>query len=109
GIALAAMPDMPFGEKSLTLDTGDMVVLFTDGVTEAFDGEDVMYGDPRLVAAVGRQAAATARDGLDGVLADVARFTAGAPQSDDITCLVFRWRGAATVPPRTPADAEAVV
>jgi sigma-B regulation protein RsbU (phosphoserine phosphatase) len=35
GIALAAMPDMPFGEKSLTLDTGDMVFLFTDGVTEA--------------------------------------------------------------------------
>ncbi|ALG71333.1 sigma-B regulation protein [Azospirillum thiophilum] len=104
GIALAAMPDMPFGEKSVTLETGDMVVLFTDGVTEAFNGEDVMYGDPRLVDAVGRQASATARDGLDGVLADVARFTAGAPQSDDITCLVLRWRGAVDAPAGTMAQ-----
>ncbi|BAI72408.1 sigma-B regulation protein [Azospirillum sp. B510] len=93
GIALAAMPDMPFGERSVTLDTGEMVVLFTDGVTEAFDGEEVMYGDPRLAAAVAGQASASARDGLDGVLADLSRFTAGAPQSDDITCLVLRWRG----------------
>ncbi|MBK1836620.1 PP2C family protein-serine/threonine phosphatase [Azospirillum sp. YIM B02556] len=99
GIALAAMPDMPFGEKSVTLDTGDMVVLFTDGVTEAFNGEDVMYGDTRLVSAVGRQADASVRDGLDGVLADVARFTAGAPQSDDITCLVLRWRGSTETSP----------
>lgn len=104
GIALAAMPDMPFGEKSMTLDTGDMVVLFTDGVTEAFNGEDVMYGDPRLVAAVAGQTNASARDGLDGVLADVARFTAGAPQSDDITCLVLRWRGAADAPVATVAQ-----
>jgi phosphoserine phosphatase RsbU/P len=95
GIALAVMPDMPFAEKSLKLDAGDMVVLFTDGVTEAFNGSDAMYGDARLVAAVGRQVTATAREGLDGVLSDVARFTAGAPQSDDITCLVLRWRGAA--------------
>ncbi|KAA0582607.1 PP2C family protein-serine/threonine phosphatase [Azospirillum sp. Sh1] len=98
GIALAAMPDMPFGEKSLMLDTGDMVFLFTDGVTEAFNGENVMYGDPRLSAAVAGQSSASARDGLDGVLTDVARFTAGAPQSDDITCLVLRWRGAADAP-----------
>jgi phosphoserine phosphatase RsbU/P len=94
GIALAVMPDMPFAEKSLTLDAGDMVVLFTDGVTEAFNGFDAMYGDARLVEAVGRQVTASAREGLDGVLSDVARFTAGAPQSDDITCLVLRWRGA---------------
>lgn len=95
GMALAAMPDMPYTERSLTLETGDMVILFTDGVTEAFNDSDTMYGDARLVEAVGRQAAATARDGLDGVLSDVARFTAGAPQSDDITCLVLRWRGLA--------------
>ncbi len=97
GMALAAMPDMPYSERSLRLGTGDTVVLFTDGVTEAFNDSDTMYGDARLVEAVGRQAAATALGGLDGVLADVARFTAGAPQSDDITCLVLRWRGAAAV------------
>lgn len=99
GMALAAMPDMPYTERSLTLETGDMVILFTDGVTEAFNDSDTMYGDARLVEAVGRQASATARDGLDGVLSDVARFTAGAPQSDDITCLVLRWRGLTAVAP----------
>jgi len=108
GMALAAMPDMPYAERSLILETGDMVVLFTDGVTEAFNDSEVMYGDARLVEAVGRLTAATARDGLDGVLSDVARFTAGAPQSDDITCLVLRWRGTATAL-AAPAEAEAAL
>jgi sigma-B regulation protein RsbU (phosphoserine phosphatase) len=71
-----------------------------------------MYGDPRLAAAVAGQSSASARDGLDGVLTDVARFTAGAPQSDDITCLVLRWRGRedSSVAPRMhrPASADMV-
>ena len=95
GLALAAMPDMPYGERSVRLDAGDVVFMFTDGVTEAFNGEDAMFGDDRLVAALAAQAIAPVRDGLDGVLSDLARFTAGAPQSDDITCLVVRWRGVA--------------
>ncbi|AWK87207.1 SpoIIE family protein phosphatase [Azospirillum thermophilum] len=109
GIALAAMPDMPYAERSLRLESGDMVVLFTDGVTEAFNDAEVMYGDGRLAAVVGAQAAASARDGLDGILSDVARFTAGAPQSDDITCLVLRWHGMAAQDgaPALPAMAAA--
>jgi sigma-B regulation protein RsbU (phosphoserine phosphatase) len=95
GLALAAMPDMPYGERSVRLDAGDVVFMFTDGVTEAFNGEDAMFGDDRLVAALATQAHAAVRDGLEGVLADLAHFTAGAPQSDDITCLVVRWRGTA--------------
>ncbi|WP_448191824.1 PP2C family protein-serine/threonine phosphatase [Azospirillum sp. sgz301742] len=94
GLALAAMPDMPYGERSIQLDAGDVVFLFTDGVTEAFNGEEAMFGDDRLVEALAAQAASPVREGLDGVLSDLARFTAGAPQSDDITCLVVRWRGA---------------
>lgn len=108
GIALAAMPDMPFTERSIQLDTGDMVVLFTDGVTEAFNNHDQMYGDAQLLEAVAAQGAASAREGLDGVLADVARFTDGAPQSDDITCLVVRWRGLAPAAGDRPAEIESV-
>ncbi len=94
GIALAVMPDMPFAERRIALAPGDRVILFTDGVTEAFDANGAMYGDDRLAAAVGGPQDAPARTSLDGLLADVARFADGAPQSDDITVLVLRWCGA---------------
>lgn len=94
GIALAVMPDMPFAERRIALAPGDRVILFTDGVTEAFDANGAMYGDDRLAAAVGGPEDAPARASLDGLLADVARFADGAPQSDDITVLVLRWCGA---------------
>lgn len=104
GLALAAMPDMPYGERTVQLDPGDVLFMFTDGVTEAFNTDDAMFGDERLVASLAAQGPATVRDGLDGVLADLARFTAGAPQSDDITCLVVRWHGAS--PDAQPAEAD---
>ena len=106
GIALAAMPDMPFGERAIWLEEGDSLLLFTDGVTEAFDTEGAMFGDDKLVATMAAQDVASgALDRLEGVLAAVDGFAAGAPQSDDITGLVIRWRGLAATPGMVKGDA----
>lgn len=110
GIALAAMPDMPFGERALTLAEGDSVLLFTDGVTEAFNGDGGMFGDDRLVETMGAlDPALGALERLDGVLASLDAFVAGAPQSDDITGLVIRWRGTTQTAENPVAEPAAVV
>ena len=71
---------------------GDGLFLYSDGITEAFNSEGVLYGNERLERvldrATGRRAAGIVAD----VLADTARFAGGAEQSDDITCLALRYQ-----------------
>lgn len=62
---------------------GDLLFVWTDGVTEAFDGDDLAFGDERMHEAL--RAANGAADACDGMLAAVHRFAAGVAQSDDIT------------------------
>ncbi|MCX6356978.1 MAG: SpoIIE family protein phosphatase [Candidatus Aureabacteria bacterium] len=72
---------------------GDALVMYTDGVTEAFDGEREMFSEERLKAAVkacrGESAGAIAACVLRGV----GEFVGGAPQSDDLTIVVIRYAG----------------
>jgi len=94
GLALAAFPDMPFSERTLTLRRGDSLFMYTDGVNEAFAVNDTMYGVERLQRALatgGPPSSATMA--LDRVLADLTEFTRGAAQSDDITAMVVHWKG----------------
>ena len=44
GVALGAMPDIHLDERQMTINPGDCIMFYTDGLTEAFDLEDQMYG-----------------------------------------------------------------
>ncbi|HEX4495471.1 MAG TPA: PP2C family protein-serine/threonine phosphatase [Thermoanaerobaculia bacterium] len=73
------------------LSPGDTLFLFSDGVVEARrEGDDDMFGFERLQESLARHAGRGAEGLRDGVLADVARFTANAPREDDQTILVLR-------------------
>ena len=63
-------------------------MLVTDGIVEAMDGEGACYGSDRLIEAVSR-AGSDPRALIEEVIEDVGRFTAGAPQSDDLTMVCF--------------------
>ena len=65
------------------LRAGDLLFAWTDGVTEAFDGEELAFGDGRMLETL--QAASGAGDACDAMLGAVHRFAAGVAQSDDIT------------------------
>ncbi|MFV3130807.1 SpoIIE family protein phosphatase [Niveispirillum sp. KHB5.9] len=93
--ALAVVEDMEYHDGQLFLSPGDTLFLFTDGVTEAFDVDEQLFGDPRLIA--GAPAIATlANSAVPGhMVALVNEFARGAPQADDITCVSLRY---ATVP-----------
>jgi sigma-B regulation protein RsbU (phosphoserine phosphatase) len=87
---LAVVPGAGFREARLDLQPGDALLLYTDGLTEAFSAAGEEFGEPRLTAALagakGGEAAAVA----DHCIAAVEAFSGGAAQSDDMTCLVAR-------------------
>ena len=89
GIALGVMEDMPFGTASVSLDPGDFVVFFTDGVTEAEKADGEQFGLRRLVDLFGDHAIVDARTANAAVFEAVHAFADGYPQSDDITCVTL--------------------
>ena len=93
GIALGVLDDAVYGEGSATLSTGDVLLLFTDGVTEAINGSEELFSDSRLRQQFAANAAKPAAQMVDRLVESVNRFAAGAPQEDDITILALRYRG----------------
>lgn len=88
--ALGITADYPYAARELTLEPGDLLVLYTDGVTEATASDDTLFGDARLAEAVRERAGNPARSVLRHIDERVRAFTAAQPQSDDITAVVLR-------------------
>jgi len=90
GPAVGMIPDMEFDVPQVQLSPGDILVAYTDGVTEARNPEGALYGEKRLNNVL-CQPIETAEDLLIRIENDIKEFTSGAAQSDDITLLsVFR-------------------
>lgn len=89
-LPLAGMEHMRYPSCSMQLNEGDTFVLYTDGVTEATNREDELYGNARLLRAASDQRDRPVRGMVSGLKADVDAFVDGAPQFDDITLLVIR-------------------
>jgi len=82
---------LPIEARTAKLAPGDTLFLFSDGVIEARrEGSDEMFGFDRLEASLARHVGRGPEATRDGVLGDVARFTAGAPREDDQTIVVLR-------------------
>ena len=92
GMALAVMENIEFEQARLVLGPGDGIFMFTDGVTESFDPQGQMFGDGRLKALLSNLRDCPLEDMPSRVEAEVDAFEAGGPRSDDITCLITRWR-----------------
>jgi serine phosphatase RsbU (regulator of sigma subunit) len=89
-MALGVLPDMHYSEHIACLSQGDALLMFTDGVTEAFSHQDVAYGEERLIQWLSESPTqGDAKVIVDSLIQDVALFVAGAEASDDLTCLVL--------------------
>ena len=93
GFVLAGMGDLRYREGSLQLSPGDRIFLYTDGVTEATDGANQLYGSERLHRVLNANLDAGPETLLPAVKADVDQFVGDAPQFDDITMLCLAYRG----------------
>ena len=87
GIALGALPDIHLEDRTLTLESGDCLLLYTDGVTEAFDNDEQMYGTERLKGLLQSVCGASAHQVLTRLDEDLQTFRKTAPISDDTTIL----------------------
>ena len=93
GPPLCAVGDYPFEAARQQLQPGDLLCLFTDGVTEASDGHR-LFGSDRLSACLADQPAAASPAACLAALRDNVRaFEGGQPPADDLTLLIVRWCG----------------
>ena len=93
GFVLAGMEDMRYKEGSLPLQPGDRIFLYTDGVPEATNRENELYGNERLYRILNQNKDRTPKELLPEIKADVDLFVGEAPQFDDITMLCLEYKG----------------
>ncbi len=90
GLVMGVFPDVPYDRGFLALESGDVLVGCTDGITEAMDARDDEYGLERLVAAVARYRELPAQKIVDAVLEDVERFSRGGTHEDDRVIYILK-------------------
>lgn len=109
GLILGIVEGTEFEEDQVTLAPGDVVVLYTDGVTEATNGSGEQFGEERVCEVVGSlPRGLPARAVAERVLGALHEFLDGAEPQDDVTLLVLRVTEPAPIGPAAPPVAEAV-
>ncbi len=90
GLVVGVMPNSEYEEGHATLLAGDDLVLYTDGITEAANTEDEMFGEERLEQLLIEHRHASAREIEERVYTSVKDFAAGASQTDDLTMVIVK-------------------
>ena len=90
GIALGVLEDIELQEREIDVASGDLLVFYTDGVTEAMDADGQPFGVERLRQVLAADPGASADQAVSAVVDAVMAFTGDAPQSDDIAIFVVR-------------------
>jgi sigma-B regulation protein RsbU (phosphoserine phosphatase) len=88
---LGYLPAFRYVEESVTLGPGDLLFLYTDGISEATNSSDELFNVSRLTEALESSSTGSAAKIAGATLAAVERFVGDAPQSDDLTLLCFRY------------------
>ena len=112
GFVLAGMEGIRYRIGELTLQPGDRLFLYTDGVTEASDSDNRLYGNDRLLAFLNRNSDMKATEFLPALKADIDEFVGESPQFDDITMLMLDYKpqkvGERMIYRTYPADIDAL-
>jgi sigma-B regulation protein RsbU (phosphoserine phosphatase) len=92
GLMLACMEDMKFKVMEITLDKDDIVFMYTDGVTEALNTEEELFGNDRMLTALNSDSVKQLpiEEYITAMLDEIKRFADGAEQADDITMLMLQ-------------------
>ena len=90
GIALGCMKDPHYTEGGLSLNPGDILLLYSDGITEAVDREENLFGEERLAQVVKQNRGASAEYLIDEVVEAVRSHMGECPQMDDMTAVVVK-------------------
>ena len=92
GAVLGLFSDETYEERQTSLQPGDILVVYTDGITETKNDGGVFYGDDRLRELIRANAGSSSENLMNALLESVDRFRNGARQRDDVTVLIFKSR-----------------
>jgi len=87
GTMLGIMKGMKYKSNTINIESGDRVLLYTDGVTEAHNRENALYGDDRLIKVFTENINNGEEETIDAIRNDIVAFSNGAAQFDDITMM----------------------
>ena len=90
GIAIGVLEGEEYSQKSLPINPGDIIVLYTDGITESLSSSDEMFGESRLKSIIQKNASLSALEIQNKILDEVQIFCGSEPQFDDITLLIIK-------------------
>jgi serine phosphatase RsbU (regulator of sigma subunit) len=90
GIVLGAVENGEYKSRRVTIEIGDVLVMYTDGVTESTNSREELFGEKRLIEIIRNNARFPAQVILEQILSDVKEFSGDMPQFDDITLLVIK-------------------
>ena len=90
---VGAMSFTEFKAGAFDLKAGDILYLYTDGITEAINASEEMFREERMIEALNKDTTASVEDIDSAVRSAVSDFVKDAPQFDDMTTLVFRYKG----------------
>ncbi len=89
GPVVGLLPNFPYEQGTIELQPGDLLVAFTDGISEAMNARDEEWGEERLIECVRKSVGLNANDMMMRIVASADEFVAGAKQHDDMTIIVF--------------------
>ena len=92
GLILGVFPQAIYDQETLTLEPGDLLVMFSDGVIEAFNAAGEEFGEERLRTCLDANRQRSPAELLERLLSSVRSFASGASQYDDVTALVLRYK-----------------
>lgn len=87
---LGALPNMSYMEETISLQPDDLLVLYSDGITEAENDRDEEFGESKLIELIANHHQASAKELIERIIVAVRDFAGQKPQSDDITLVVIR-------------------
>jgi sigma-B regulation protein RsbU (phosphoserine phosphatase) len=90
GIVLGIVPEPRFEQRSTTIEPGDVICFYTDGVTEAMDARRQLFGEERLAEVIRRSNHLSPEEIISRIIDAVGNFSGSAPQTDDITLVVLK-------------------
>lgn len=90
GLALSFMENFPYQERTIPLKSEDVLLIYSDGITEAMNTKNEEYGEEKLIEVAKDNASLSAADLLKKIIDTVQKHATGEPQSDDITLIIIK-------------------
>ena len=90
GVLLGMVEHITLNEATIQLDSGDVIVFYTDGVTEAMNEAEDLFGEDRLREVIGAHIHESVGEIQAAIMSALAEFVGNAPRSDDVTLVVLQ-------------------